>query len=125
MSDVPEVVVLQDDLNGLGWTIKSLIDANLQRPEIQRIAGKIKGSLIITEQEADVTVTVVFNGGEIAIRNGAVEDPSARLAGTFEELSEVISGRTGPIRALLTGRIKARGNLFKLLKMASVLISQE
>ncbi|MFH1114331.1 MAG: SCP2 sterol-binding domain-containing protein [Pseudomonadota bacterium] len=122
---MPEVQVLDDDLNGLGWAIKSLVDRNLEHPEIQRRLKKISGSLVVTEKDADVTVTLLFRQGDPAIRNGAVEKPSAVLAGGFEELSEVISGQVGPVRALLTGRIKARGNLIKLLAMARVLISRD
>jgi putative sterol carrier protein len=121
---MPEVQVLDDDLNGLGWTIKSLMDANLEHPDVQKSVKKVSGSLVVTEKDADVTVTLIFKQGELQIRNGAVEKPSATLAGGFEELSEVISGQIGPIRALLTGRIKAGGNLIKLLIMARALISR-
>jgi putative sterol carrier protein len=122
---MPEVQVLDDDLNGLGWTIKSLVDENLKHPEIERSFKRISGALVITEKDADVTVTLLFRKGEPAIRNGAVEKPTATLTGGFEELSEIISGQVGPVRALLTGRIKARGNLIKLLIMARALISRE
>lgn len=122
---MPEVHVLDDDLNGLGWTIKSLVDDNLEHPEVQRSIEKISGSLVVTEKDTQVTVTLLFRKGVLEIRNGAVERPSATLAGGFEELSEVISGQIGPVRALLTGRIKARGNLIKLLAMARALISKD
>ncbi|MDQ7783072.1 MAG: SCP2 sterol-binding domain-containing protein [Desulfomonilaceae bacterium] len=122
---MPEVQVLDEDLNGLGWTIKSLVDENLEHPEVQRSIKKISGSLVVTEKDSDVTVTLLFRQGELAVRNGAVEKPSATLAGGFEQLSEVISGQIGPVRAVLTGRIKARGNLIKLLAMARALISKD
>ena len=65
---------------------------------------------------------MIFDKGALSIRDGAVEKPSAYLAGTFDELSEVTAGETGPVKALLTGKIKARGNLLKLLKMAKAII---
>lgn len=119
-----ELKVLQEDLNGLGWTIKSLMDENLKRPEVYESIKKIKGALVVTESDANITVSLVFDRGALSICNGAVDKPSARLSGTFEGLSEVISGETGPIRALLSGKIKAGGNLLKLLKMAKALISR-
>ena len=117
-----ELKALQEDLNGLGWTIKSLMDENLKHPKVYKSIKKIKGALIVTETDADVTVSLLFDGGDVSICNGAVARPSARLSGSFLNLSEVISGEIGPIRAFLTGKIKARGNLLKLLKMSKALI---
>jgi len=120
-----EVKVLDDDLNGLGWTLKSLLDQNLERPDVQKVVNKIEGTLVVTEKETDVSVTVSFHRGDLAIRNGAVQRPSASLSGGFEELSEVISGQIGPVRAVLTGRVKAGGNLIKLLGMARAIIARD
>ena len=120
-----EVKVLEDDLNGLGWTLKSLLDQNLERPDVLAAVKGIEGSLMVTEKDSDVSVTLYFHKGELAIRNGAVDRPSAALSGGFDELSEIISGQIGPVRALLTGRIKARGNLIKLLRMAKAIISRD
>jgi len=123
--NMTEVRVLDEDLNGLGWAIKSLLEQNLERAEVRRGVEKIEGSLVVTEENADVTVTLFFQRGELAIQNNAVDRPTGRLSGGFEDLSEVISGQVGPVRALLTGRIKARGNLIKVLKMARAIISRE
>jgi hypothetical protein len=120
-----EVTVIGDDLNGLGWTLKSLIDQNLGKPGIYEKVRRIKGSLVVRETGADVAVTVLFLQGRFQIKNNAVEQPSAYLAAGFEQLSELTSGQIHPIKALLTGRIRARGNLIKLLKMAQAVISRE
>jgi putative sterol carrier protein len=47
------------------------------------------------------------------------------VEGGFEELSEISSGQVGPIRALLGKKIKAGGNLLKLLKMSKVIINRQ
>jgi putative sterol carrier protein len=120
-----EVTVIGDDLNGLGWTIKSLMDQNLEKPEIYEKVRQIKGSLVVRETGADVTVTVWFHQGRFQIKNGAMDRPSAYLAAGFEQLAELTSGQIHPIKALLTGKIQARGNLIKLLKMARAVISRE
>lgn len=120
-----EVTVIGEDLNGLGWTLKSLMDQNLEKPGIYEKVRKIKGSLVVRETGADVAVTVLFLQGRFQIKNEAMDRPSAYLAAGFEQLSELTSGQIHPIRALLTGRIKARGNLIKLLKMARAVISRE
>lgn len=120
-----EVKVNEDDLNGLGWTIKSLIDANMENPKVWNSIKKIRGSLVVRETGADVAVTVFFDKGEIEIQDGAINKPSAYVAAGFDELAELTSGQVGPIRALLTGKIKAGGNLLRLLKMAKAVINRE
>lgn len=120
-----EVRVKGEDLNGLGWTIKSLIDGNMEKPKVWDSIKKIRGSLVVRETGADVAATVFFDKGEIEIQDGAVKKPSAHLAAGFDELAEITSGQVGPIRALLTGKIKAGGNLLKLLKMAKAVIDRE
>ncbi len=120
-----EVKVKAEDLSGLAWTLKSLIDGNINKPEIWKNIEKIRGTLVVRETGADVASTIFFEKGEIEIQDGAVDRPSAYLAANFDELSEVASGQVGPIKAVLTGKIKVRGNLFKLLKMAKAIISVE
>lgn len=120
-----EVTVLGEDLSGLGWALKSLVDSNLSNPDLRERLKKIQGTLVVKETGADVSVTLFFDKGDLTIKDGANSHPSAHLAAGFEELSEVASGQVGPIRALLTGRIKAGGNLLKLLRMAEAIISKE
>jgi putative sterol carrier protein len=120
-----EVTVIGEDLNGLGWTLKSLMDQNLEKPGIYEKVRKIKGSLVVRETGADVAVTVLFLQGRFQIKNEAIAQPSAYLAASFEHLSELTSAQVHPIKALLTGKIQARGNLLKLLKMARAVISRE
>ncbi len=120
-----EVKLIGEDLNGLGWTIKSLIDGNMEKPNVWNSVKKIRGSLVVRETGTNVETTIFFEKGEIKIQDGAVKKPSAFVAAGFDELAELTSGRVGPIRALLTGKIKARGNLWKLLKMAKAVTDFE
>lgn len=120
-----EVKVKGEDLSGLGWTLKSLMDANIGKPDRWQKIRKIHGTLVVRETGADVAATISFEGDDIFIQDGAIDRPSAYLAAGFDELSEVAGGQIGPIRALLAGKIKARGNLLKLLRMAKAMISTE
>ena len=43
---------------------------------------------MVRETGADVASTVFFDKGEIEIKNGAAEKPTAYLAASFDELSE-------------------------------------
>lgn len=122
---MPEVTIIDEDLSGLGWTLKSLIDDNFARPGVWESVRKINGSLVITETGADVSSTLFFKKGAISIQNGVIKKSSARLAAGFDELAAISSGQLGPIMALLTGKIKAGGNLIKLLLMARAVINKE
>jgi putative sterol carrier protein len=120
-----EVKVRGEDISGLGWTIKSLLDGNLEKPERWRKIKKIKGILVVRETGADVANTIFFDKGEIEIQDGAIAKPTAYVEAGFDELSELISGQVGPVKALITGKIKASGNLLKLLAMAKAMITRE
>ncbi len=120
-----EVQVLEEDLNGLGYTIKQIIDNNITKPSIWNSVKNIKGSLVITEKSSQVAVTLFFEKGVLKIHNNAISSASAYLEAGFDELAEISSGQVGPITALLKSKIKARGNLFKLLMMSKALISIE
>ena len=120
-----EVKVKGEDLSGLGWALKSLIDANVSKADLWQSLRKIRGTLVVRETGADVAVTIFFEGDDIFIQDGAIDRPNAYLSAGFDQISEVAGGRIGPIRALLTGKIKAGGNLLKLLKMAKAIVSTE
>jgi len=116
------VGVKGEDLNGIARTIKSLMEANFKDPSVCRSIGKVKGSLVVTEPATGVSATIFFNKGEVDIQNGTIARPSAFLEAGFEELAEVSSGQVGPFKALLTGKVKARGNYIKLLQMSKAVI---
>jgi hypothetical protein len=120
-----EVGVRGEELNGIARTIKSLMDGNLKDPAVCRSIGKVKGSLVVTEPATGVSATIFFDKGTVQIQNGTIARPSAYLKAGFEELAEVSSGQVGPVKALLTGKVKAGGNLIKLLQMSKAVICKE
>ncbi len=122
-SQAMEVMVVGDDLNGLGWAVKQLVDTNLADPAVRAQVARLAGSLAIREPAADVAVTLVFRRGLIAVQNGIAPRATAYLEAGFEDLAAVSSGQIGPVMAVLRGRVKARGNLWQLLKMSKALIT--
>ncbi|MDH4265235.1 MAG: SCP2 sterol-binding domain-containing protein [Deltaproteobacteria bacterium] len=125
MLSVPEVKVGKQELSGLGLILKQVMEETLQDPNTWKTIKKLKGNLVVREKESSVAVTISFNHGEVQIQNGAIDKPTAFVEGGFEELSEISSGQVGPIWALLRGKIKAGGNLLRLLKMSKVIINQK
>lgn len=124
-SSPSEARALDEDLNGLAFTIKQVIDVNLSDPAMRRRASRLKGSLVVREPAADVATTVTFARGEVAVGNGAIPRPSAFLEAGFEELAAISSGQLSPIWAVLTLKVKARGNLFFLLSVSPLLVYRQ
>jgi len=123
---MPEVKVGTEgtkELRGLGWILKQVMDETLKDPKTWKALKKLKGTLVVRERDSNVAVSIFFNSGEVQIQNGAVDKPTAYVEGGFEELSEISSGQVSPIKALLGRKIRARGNLWKLLKMSKIIIS--
>jgi len=123
---MPEVKVKEgEDLNGLGMILKQILDKNLQDHEKYRSIEKLKATVVIKANDADVSITLHFEDGEIHIQNDVMDKPTAYMEGGFEALADICSGVVGPIKALITRRIRARGNLFRLLKASKIMISKE
>ena len=123
---MPEVKVKEgEELNGLGFVLKDLMDRNLANPKKYKAVKNMKGRVVIKESGTGVAITLSFREGEIEIQNGAVDKPSAYMEASFDNLAGISSGQIGPPRALLTGKAKVRGNLFKLLKILKTLVPEE
>ena len=120
---IPEVSVGNEELSGLGSILKQVMDETLKDPKIWKAIKKLKGTLVVRERDSKVAACIIFNNGNVQIQNEAIGKPTAYVEGGFEELSEISSGKVGPIWALFSRKIKAGGNLLKLLKMAKVIIN--
>lgn len=111
-----------EELNGLGLMLKEIIDRNLQDPGKYRAVEKLKASVVIRESSSGVAVTLHFRAGEIEIQNDAIEKPTAYQEAGFENMAYISSGQLSPTWALLTGKVKARGNLLVLLKISKIMV---
>jgi putative sterol carrier protein len=112
------------ELNGLGMTLKQIIENNLKIADVKAKVETLKGTLVVRERQSKVAATIFFDKGTVKIQNDAVDRPTAFIEAGFLELADISSGRVGPIRAVLTRKIKASGNLIKLLKMSQSLITR-
>jgi len=120
---MPEVKIKEgEELNGLGKMLKETIDKNLQDPKKFKSIQKLKGSVVIKESTSGVAVTLHFREGEIEIQNDAIEKPKAYQEAGFETMAYISSGQMNPTVALLTGKVKARGNLLMLMKLAPIMV---
>jgi putative sterol carrier protein len=120
---MPEVKVKAgEELNGLGKMLKETIDTNLQDSKKYKRIEKLKASVVIKESTSGVAVTLHFKQGEIEIQNDAIDKPNAYQEAGFENMAYISSGQISPTMALLTRKVKARGNLLVLMKIAPLMV---
>jgi putative sterol carrier protein len=110
-----------EELNGLGTMLKEIMDANLKDPMKYRSIEKVKGSVVIKESTSGVAVTLHLDQGELELQNDAIARPTAYMEAGFENLAHISSGQLNPILAMLTGRLKSRGNPLLLLKISKIM----
>jgi putative sterol carrier protein len=112
----------EEDLNGLGAMLKEIMDTNLADPEKRKSLGKVKASVVIRESTSGVAVTLHLDQGKIELQNDAIANPTAYMEAGFENLAHISAGRLNPVVAILTGRLKSRGNPLLLLKTSKLMV---
>jgi putative sterol carrier protein len=111
-----------EELNGLGVMLKEIMDTNLRDTDKYKSIEKVKGSVVIKESTSGVAVTLHFNQGKLELHNDAIARPTACMEAGFENLAHISAGQLNPIVAILTGRLKSRGNPLLLLKVSKIMV---
>jgi putative sterol carrier protein len=120
---MPEIGVRkEEELNGLGTMLKEIMDINLKDPEKYKTIEKLKGSVVIRESTSGVAVTLYLDQGELRLQNDAIAKPTAYMEAGFENLARISSGQLNSIVAILTGKLKSRGNPLLLLKISKIMV---
>jgi putative sterol carrier protein len=71
--------------------------------------------------DADVPAWhLTVENGSSSVREGAVPDPDLRLRLSYQDWVDIVGERLDPLRALATGRLRARGNPLALRRLAKV-----
>ncbi len=63
---------------------------------------------------------LTVDNGSSTVAAGDAAQPSLRLQIAYQDMVDIIGNRLDPRRALLTGRLRVRGNPLALLKLAKV-----
>jgi len=120
---MPEIrVKTGEELNGLGAMLKEIMDTNLKDPKRYKSVEKVKGSVVIKESTSGVAVTLHLDRGKLELQNDAIANPAASMEAGFENLAHISSGQVSPILAVLTRKMKSRGNPLLLLKVSKIMI---
>ena len=112
----------EEELNGLGLTLKQIINENLQDPRKYKGIEQLIANVVVKETGSNAAVTLYFENGNIEIVNEAIDKPTASMEAGFENLADISTGQISPTMAMLTGKLKARGNLLTLLKISKIII---
>ncbi|MGB5926258.1 MAG: SCP2 sterol-binding domain-containing protein [Dehalococcoidia bacterium] len=113
-----------EELNGLGVMLKEIMDTNLKDGKKYKSVEKVKGSVVIKESTSGVAVTMYLDQGRLELQNDAIAKPTAYMEAGFENLAHISSGQLSPVVAILTGKLKSRGNPLLLLKISKIIVMQ-
>ena len=113
-----------EELNGLGVMLKEIMDTNLADPEKHKSVEKVEASVVIRESTSGVAVTLHLNQGKLELQNDAIAKPTAYMEAGFENLAHISAGQLNPIVAILTRRLKSRGNPLLLLKISKIMVAR-
>ncbi len=116
-------VHIKGELNGLGEILLPIMEQNLRDPQKLEKLKKIKGSLVATEKDTNISITILFDKGNIQLQSDIINNPSASVKTDFDTFAAFSSGEMNPIMGVLMRKISVRGNIFKLLKMVKILSS--
>ena len=111
-----------EGLNGLGTMLKEIMDTNLKDASKYKSVEKVKASMVIKESTSGVAVTLYLDQGKLELHNDAIAKPTAYMEAGFENLAHISSGELNPIVAILTGRLKSRGNPLLLLRISKIMV---
>jgi len=111
-----------EELNGLGMMLKEIMDTNLKDQKKYKSVEKLKGSVVIREATSCVAITLHLRQGEIEIQNGDIDKPTAYMEAGFENLAYISSGQISPMKAILTGKLRTKGNPLTLLKLSNITV---
>ena len=113
-----------EELNGLGAMLKEIMDTNLEDPEKYKSVKNVKASVVIRESTSGVAVTLNLNQGKLELQNDAIAKPTAYMEAGFENLAHISAGQLNPIVAILSGKLKSRGNPLLLLKISKIMVTK-
>ncbi len=111
-----------EELNGLGVMLKEIMDTNLADPDKHKSIEKVKASVVIRESTSGVAVTLHLSQGKLELENDTIAKPTAYMEAGFENLAHISAGQLNPVVAILTGRLKSRGNPLLLLKISKIMV---
>ncbi len=100
--------------SGLASMVQQYLEQDLAEfEEKRRQAARLRGRVVMTAADHEVTVTLVFAGSEIAIWDGEHAPVDASITGPYRSLVSLLQGESNPLMEHLRGRLRVRSSLRK------------
>ena len=77
-------------------------------------------SLAITLDDQYYSLTIILDNGDFSYQLGVKENPDVKLIMSRETLQKFISGQADPLSAIMSGEVKAEGDINKALNLRPV-----
>lgn len=116
MAAATDVQVRRDEAasSGFAMIVEQYLTQSLDECEDRRRhAGRLRGRMAMTAEDYEQSVTLVFQGRQINIADGAAEPLDAAIVAPYQTLVDLIQGEDSPLRAHIGGRIRVRSSLKK------------
>lgn len=100
--------------SGLANMMAQLLRQNLEEDaRKRRLASRLRGRLVVTATDHEVTVTVDFAPAGIEILDGRVGPVDATISGPQARLTKLLSGEASPLWEHLRGRLHTTSSIRK------------
>jgi len=98
----PTVVLTDgDDASGMASMLAGLLEGNLgDFPSRERVARAIRGAVVFTAADRDLSVTITFLGDRIEVCDG-VAAGATMIRAPWMTMAKLCSGQVSPLRALI------------------------
>lgn len=104
----PPSVVLRDgdDASGMAYMLGGLLEDNLRDfPSRARVARVLRGPVVMTASDRDMSVTIEFMRGQIELRDGA-DVGATVISGPWLAMTKLCSGQKSPVAAFREGDVR-------------------
>lgn len=105
-------------MNLLGLMLADVIVRNLEDPIKKRRFDRLAATVVV--KTGEMSVTLCFEKGALRVCRGSIRNSTAHVRGSLPALLGLSLGKS-MIWPVLTGKIRVGGNLFKLLKLKTLL----
>ena len=107
-----------EQMNLLGYFLRDLLKTSLTNEKNSKIARQLHSAFLFDANGMAATVT--FRKDAVEIQQGNTADVFTKISGELNALLDVTFGESY-LKYLLTGKIRIRGNVLKLLKLLKIL----
>ncbi|TFG33655.1 SCP2 sterol-binding domain-containing protein [Candidatus Thorarchaeota archaeon] len=100
------------------------IEKMIERAEDPKIARRFTNyskSLLMSFQDIELDIIIIFEDGKGTVQKGTCDSPSMKVTTDSKTIIDILGGDLSAMRAFMTGKIKADGPAKDLMKLQHLL----